>query len=111
MRAQWRVFVQQHLNKTHNSSVPLVLMNSFNTHTTTQKILRKYQTHQVQIETFNQSRHPRIYKETLLPMPDDINGNSDEWYVSNPPPPQQTKIDVVIMKTNGHSNKRNITQF
>jgi UTP--glucose-1-phosphate uridylyltransferase len=70
----------EHLNKKHSSNVPLVLMNSFNTHTMTQKILRKYQNHKLQIETFNQSRYPRVYKETLLPLPDDINGTIDEWY-------------------------------
>lgn len=55
-------------------------MNSFNTHKMTQKILRKYQNHSLQIETFNQSRYPRIYKETLLPLPDNINGTLDDWY-------------------------------
>jgi len=70
----------EHLNKTHNSNVPLVLMNSFNTHAMTQKILRKYQNHKIQIETFNQSRYPRIYKETLLPLPNDIDGSLNDWY-------------------------------
>jgi len=70
----------EHLNKTHNANVPLVLMNSFNTHKMTQKILRKYHNHGLQIETFNQSRYPRIYKETLLPLPEHVNGNLEEWY-------------------------------
>jgi UTP--glucose-1-phosphate uridylyltransferase len=55
-------------------------MNSFNTHKMTQKILRKYQNHKLQIETFNQSRYPRIFRETLLPLPDDINGTLEDWY-------------------------------
>jgi UTP--glucose-1-phosphate uridylyltransferase len=70
----------EHLNKENNSNVPLLLMNSFNTHEMTQKILRKYQRHRVDIQTFNQSRYPRIYKETLLPMPEDINGKPEDWY-------------------------------
>jgi len=70
----------EHLNKTHSSDVPLVLMNSFNTHDMTLKILKKYQRHKLQIETFNQSRYPRIYKETLLPVPEDVNGDDQAWY-------------------------------
>lgn len=55
-------------------------MNSFNTHTMTQKILNKYQNHSIQIETFNQSRYPRIFRETLLPLPTNINGTLEDWY-------------------------------
>lgn len=40
-------FCSQHLNKTYGSSVPLVLMNSFNTDEDTQKVVRKYQGFQV----------------------------------------------------------------
>lgn len=46
----------QHLNKTFNADVPLVLMNSFNTDEDTKKILQKYKHHQVKIHSFNQSR-------------------------------------------------------
>lgn len=46
----------QHLNKTYNTDVPLVLMNSFNTDEDTKKILQKYKHHRVNIHTFNQSR-------------------------------------------------------
>lgn len=48
--------VPQHLNKTYNTDVPLVLMNSFNTDEDTKKILQKYTHHRVKIHTFNQSR-------------------------------------------------------
>lgn len=48
--------VLQHLNKTYNTDVPLVLMNSFNTDEDTKKILQKYTHHRVKIHTFNQSR-------------------------------------------------------
>ncbi|KAK5926008.1 hypothetical protein CgunFtcFv8_021614 [Champsocephalus gunnari] len=58
----------EHLNKTFNADVPLVLMNSFNTDEDTKKILQKYKHHRVNIHTFNQSRYPRINKESLLPI-------------------------------------------
>uniref|UniRef100_W5K5H4 UTP--glucose-1-phosphate uridylyltransferase n=1 Tax=Astyanax mexicanus TaxID=7994 RepID=W5K5H4_ASTMX len=58
----------EHLNKTYNADVPLVLMNSFNTDEDTKKILQKYTHHRVKIHTFNQSRYPRINKESLLPV-------------------------------------------
>lgn len=63
------VFSLQHLNNTYGCSVPLVLMNSFNTHDETQKTLRKYSACNVMIHCFNQSCHPRIVKESLLPLP------------------------------------------
>lgn len=50
-------FYSQHLNKTFNTDVPLVLMNSFNTDDDTKKILQKYKHHRVNIHTFNQSRY------------------------------------------------------
>jgi len=75
----------EHLNSTHNSSVPLVLMNSFNTDEDTQKIVRKYQGLNVKIYTFNQSRYPRINKESLMPMPKSIEDTSDQDTVWYPP--------------------------
>jgi UTP--glucose-1-phosphate uridylyltransferase len=47
----------EHLNKTYNTDVPLVLMNSFNTDEDTKKILQKYNHCRVKIYTFNQSRY------------------------------------------------------
>lgn len=52
-------------------------MNSFNTDDDTQKIIRKYEGLQVEIYTFNQSCYPRIYKETLLPVPKQCDINKD----------------------------------
>ncbi|KAI4812896.1 hypothetical protein KUCAC02_024258 [Chaenocephalus aceratus] len=72
-----------HLNKTYNTNVPLVLMNSFNTDEDTKKILQKYTHHRVKIHTFNQSRYPRINKESLLPVSTSLRmtGQSAEgWY-------------------------------
>lgn len=68
------------LNKKHNTDVPLVLMNSFNTDEDTEMILRKYASCQVKIHTFNQNRYPRINKETLLPVPQRIHGEHEAWY-------------------------------
>lgn len=56
------------LNKMYDANVPLVLMNSFNTDDETQVIIRKYTNFKVQIHTFNQSRYPRINKESLMPI-------------------------------------------
>ena len=58
----------EHLNKQYEASVPLVLMNSFNTDEDTMKIIRKYSGFKVTISTFNQSRHPRLNKESLMPV-------------------------------------------
>ncbi|XP_034543940.1 UTP--glucose-1-phosphate uridylyltransferase-like [Notolabrus celidotus] len=73
----------EHLNKTYNADVPLVLMNSFNTDEDTKKILQKYKHHRVNIHTFNQSRYPRINKESLLPVAKTMGTsgeNSEAWY-------------------------------
>lgn len=52
-------FPCQHLNKSYNTDVPLVLMNSFNTDDDTKKILQKYSHSRVKIYTFNQSRYQK----------------------------------------------------
>lgn len=73
----------EHLNKTFNTNVPLVLMNSFNTDEDTKKILLKYKHYKVQIHTFNQSRYPRINKESLLPIAKSMGTsgeNAEAWY-------------------------------
>lgn len=70
------------LNKTFGCDVPLVLMNSFNTDEDTEKIIRKYSGFDVRIVTFNQSRYPRIHKESLMPIATDIKTEVDieAWY-------------------------------
>ncbi|KAF7997458.1 hypothetical protein HCN44_006029 [Aphidius gifuensis] len=70
------------LNKTFNVSVPLMLMNSFNTDADTERIIRKYRGLDVNIKTFNQSCHPRICRESLLPIAKncDIDEDIDSWY-------------------------------
>ncbi|KAL7312874.1 UTP-glucose-1-phosphate uridylyltransferase [Mucor circinelloides] len=70
----------EYLNKKHDVSVPFILMNSFNTDDDTKRIVQKYASHNVDIITFNQSRHPRIKKESLLPVPRTPNSPIEQWY-------------------------------
>ena len=70
----------EHLNTTNRVDVPLILMTSFNTHDDTLRIIKKYANQQLRITTFNQSRYPRIHKETLLPVPKRANSDKREWY-------------------------------
>jgi UTP--glucose-1-phosphate uridylyltransferase len=47
-------------------------MNSFNTDEDTHKIIKKYAGFRVRILTFNQSRYPRINKESMMPIAKDV---------------------------------------
>ena len=67
----------EYLNQKFDTDVPLILMNSFNTDEDTQKIIKKYSGFKVRILTFNQSRYPRINKETLLPIAKTANTADD----------------------------------
>lgn len=68
-------------NSNPGADVPLLLMNSFNTDEETAKIIQKYQDTNVTITTFQQSRFPRIVKETLQPMPLTHEGYEHaDWY-------------------------------
>ena len=62
----------EYLNKTYDSDVPLVLMESFYTEHETQKLIKKYEKFRVRIYTFTQSCYPRLNKESLLPMAKDV---------------------------------------
>ncbi|XP_013409055.1 UTP--glucose-1-phosphate uridylyltransferase-like [Lingula anatina] len=55
-------------------------MNSFNTDEDTHKVLRKYNQVKVSIFTFNQSRYPRINRESLLPVAKTATGEHEAWY-------------------------------
>eukprot|EP01117_Protostelium_nocturnum_P020387 TRINITY_DN9142_c0_g1_i1.p1 TRINITY_DN9142_c0_g1~~TRINITY_DN9142_c0_g1_i1.p1 ORF type:complete len:503 (-),score=164.06 TRINITY_DN9142_c0_g1_i1:239-1747(-) len=68
------------LNNRFQVDVPLVLMNSFNTHNETLKIVNKYKNIKARILNFNQSRFPRILKDSLLPHAEDPVGNIEHWY-------------------------------
>ena len=54
-----------------------VLMNSFNTDEDTHKVIRKYSGLRVRILTFNQSRYPRINRESLMPIAKEIQTEKD----------------------------------
>ena len=60
------------MNREHDVSIPLVLMNSFNTDEDTSNILRKYIADNVDIHSFNQSKFPRINQETLIPFAESV---------------------------------------
>ena len=70
----------EHLNRTYNVNVPFVLMNSFNTDEDTGNIIKKYEGHNIDILTFNQSRYPRVVKESLLPVPKSFQSQTSDWY-------------------------------
>ena len=70
----------EYLNKDNGANVPLILMNSFNTDCETSKIIQKYKGSSLDILTFNQSRFPRISKDSMLPMPANPKGNNGDWY-------------------------------
>lgn len=70
----------EHLNRQHDADVPFILMNSFNTDEDTETIIKKYQGHNITIKTFNQSRFPRVYKDSLLPVPKSFDDSIDSWY-------------------------------
>lgn len=70
----------EHLNEVNKTNVPFILMNSFNTDDETQRIIQKYANHNIQILTFNQSRYPRVGKESLLPIPRSATSDKSQWY-------------------------------
>lgn len=70
----------EHLNRRYDTDVPLLLMNSFNTDADTAKIIKKYSGHRIRVRTFNQSRYPRIYKDSFLPVPEFYGDDLETWY-------------------------------
>ncbi|KAM3283419.1 UTP-glucose-1-phosphate uridylyltransferase isoform X1 [Capsicum chacoense] len=68
------------LNAKFGCSVPLLLMNSFNTHDDTLKIVEKYANSNIDIHTFNQSQYPRLVAEDFTPLPCKGNSGKDGWY-------------------------------
>ncbi|XP_052190342.1 UTP--glucose-1-phosphate uridylyltransferase [Diospyros lotus] len=68
------------LNSKYGCNVPLVLMNSFNTHDDTQKIVEKYTKSNIEIHTFNQSQYPRLVVDDFMPLPSKGNTGKDGWY-------------------------------
>ncbi|KAF8135772.1 UTP-glucose-1-phosphate uridylyltransferase [Boletus edulis] len=72
----------EHLNKTQAVDVPVLLMTSFNTHEDTLRVIQKYDNHAIKITTFNQSRYPRIFADTLKPCPNHARDEKEHWYPS-----------------------------
>ncbi|XP_057971461.1 UTP--glucose-1-phosphate uridylyltransferase [Malania oleifera] len=70
------------LNSKYGSNVPLLLMNSFNTHDDTLKIVEKYSNSNINIHTFNQSQYPRLVIDDFLPLACKGQFGKDAW---NPP--------------------------
>ncbi|KAK1273097.1 UTP--glucose-1-phosphate uridylyltransferase [Acorus gramineus] len=68
------------LNKKYGCNVPLLLMNSFNTHEDTLKIVEKYAKSNIKIHTFNQSQYPRLVADDYLPLPSKGHAGKDGWY-------------------------------
>ncbi|EEE54285.1 hypothetical protein OsJ_01201 [Oryza sativa Japonica Group] len=67
----------QFLNKKYGCSVPILLMNSFNT-SLVNKIVEKYTN--IEIHTFNQNKYPRIITEKFLPLSSEGSTGSHCWY-------------------------------
>lgn len=63
----------ENLNAEFSTNVPLVLMNSFNTSEETERMVQKYRNFRLQVHTFEQSRHPRIYADSLNIVPNSYN--------------------------------------
>ena len=71
----------ENLNKKYGTDVPLVLMNSFNTGEETEKVIKKYAGLNLRILTFEQSRYPRIRRESLMPIAKELGrGHLEDWY-------------------------------
>ncbi|KAG6848791.1 hypothetical protein H0H93_013982 [Arthromyces matolae] len=69
------------LNRKYDVDIPLLCMNSFSTHEDTLRITEKYNGKQVHIQSFIQSRYPRIMRDSLLPCPQ-LDGQDERasWY-------------------------------
>lgn len=70
----------ENLNHTYNATVPLVLMNSFNTHDDTLKIVERYKDSKLEVITFNQSQYPRVVAEDMVPWPAKGKTDNAGWY-------------------------------
>ncbi|KAI1724492.1 UTP--glucose-1-phosphate uridylyltransferase domain-containing protein [Ditylenchus destructor] len=70
------------LNQKYKSDVPLILVNSFNTNKETAEVLKsKPEALRKNVRTFVQNRCPRIYADTLMPVPEYCNDRlEDGWY-------------------------------
>ncbi|KAI3637976.1 hypothetical protein MIR68_003587 [Amoeboaphelidium protococcarum] len=67
-------------NQQFGTKIPLILMNSFNTDEETKDVVQKYSSNNLEVYTFNQSRFPRVSKDTLKPLPKSSSGQKSHWY-------------------------------
>ncbi|BAM82780.1 UTP--glucose-1-phosphate uridylyltransferase [Cyanidioschyzon merolae strain 10D] len=80
------------INKRYQIKVPLLLMNSFNTDADTLKVIRKYED-LIPIRTFQQSRYPRLVRDTLRPLCLDSEVyDKEDWY----PPGHGDMYDALL---------------
>ncbi|EEB07097.1 UTP-glucose-1-phosphate uridylyltransferase [Schizosaccharomyces japonicus yFS275] len=70
----------EHLNRTYNVSVPIILMNSFATDSETVQYIKKYRGHSIDLSTFEQSRYPKVFRDTKVPVPTSSTSSQKEWY-------------------------------
>ena len=70
----------EYLNRQYDSDVPLLLMNSFNTDSDTAHLIKKYSANRIRIRSFNQSRFPRVFRDSMLPVPSSSDEDLDAWY-------------------------------
>jgi len=68
----------EHIGKTRNVNIPLLLMNSFHTHQETLELLESRKT-AFSVECFQQNRFLRIDKDTDQPLDPNLLGE-DAWY-------------------------------
>ena len=70
------------LNSKYGADVPLILMNSFNTHAETTRFIQKYDAHNLRIMCFEQSTMPRLDPESLRPLPTHAftEATKEHWY-------------------------------
>ncbi|KAF5321716.1 hypothetical protein D9619_001934 [Psilocybe cf. subviscida] len=76
------LIIQQvdYLNTTERAKVPLLLMTSFNTEADTLRVIKTYANRPVAITTFNQSRYPRLLKDSMLPFAKNVRDEKAVWY-------------------------------
>ncbi|KAG2245580.1 hypothetical protein Bca52824_085208 [Brassica carinata] len=71
----------ENLNNKYGCKVPLVLMNSFNTHDDTQKVLIFYcGSHFLLLPYFLLSKYPRVVADEFVPWPSKGKTDKDGWY-------------------------------
>lgn len=75
------VIQTQAVNQKYGVDIPLVLMNSFSTHSDTMKVINKYiNAPNIHIDTFMQSQYPRFDMDKLLPLAKTLDGPESDWY-------------------------------